>query len=223
MLEAIKSCLVEYDGELIQVTRGRTRVAPDHPIAKARPDAFRRAIGSRSNDAGRERVYASGLGEEFAAVPSELQPQPAPVTSAQIKEMWARRGGPSLKPPRYRLASRTTTRLSEARSPFAIRLAPIAKASLISDLRSAMADGELEAGAALFGRRPASWQGYVDISDVATISPQATRQSTSFYRDPDHDATEAIRIRRQSGGSVVECGFWHCHPSGGPLPSDLIR
>jgi integrative and conjugative element protein (TIGR02256 family) len=219
MLEAIKSCLVEYDGELIQVTRGRTRVAPDHPIAKARPDAFRPAIASRSNDPGRERVYASGLGEEFAAVPSELQPQPDAVTSERIKALWAKRGGPRPKSPRWELPVNTKTTLSDNSSRFSVSLAAMARKDLIGDIEATSARDQLEFGAAVFGLRVKSWDTHIRISQIGEAGPNGCRTATSFGRDHVFDAVQNRRVREQSGGIVTEIGMWHSHLIDDPTPS----
>jgi hypothetical protein len=40
MLVATQSFAATYDGELIGVRRGRTRVAPDHPLARMHPHRF---------------------------------------------------------------------------------------------------------------------------------------------------------------------------------------
>jgi HK97 family phage major capsid protein len=39
-LVARRTFSTEYDGETIQITAGRTRIAPDHPLAGENPDAF---------------------------------------------------------------------------------------------------------------------------------------------------------------------------------------
>ena len=215
MLEAIQSFTIRYGDEIVQVIKGQTRLAEGHEIAKANPRAFRPVVGSGSG--GRDRVYASGLGEELTAtVPSDSAYQ-QPVAGSRaadidVAALWRKRGGPRPKPPRYRLGSRTQTRLSDSPSKYAVRLAPTARQDLISDLRATTISDNREVGAAIFGPRPVSWATVVEVTRIGTAG-DALRWPRAIARDHAHDARQAQEIRRQTDGQACEIGYWHSHPA----------
>jgi proteasome lid subunit RPN8/RPN11 len=198
MLQAVRNLVVRYGAEEIRLFAGRSRVAEDHPIAKANPESFRTVPGSGRG--ARTRILGVGTANMV----------PAPVVTTSPRADYGR------EPWRILLGNqfcRTSDRPSRVR----VRLAAPARAQLMENVERTTGLDELESGGMCFG--PPMRDG---LLEVIGVSSGAGERGRDFYKpNLSHDARLVAEAERSG---LVQVGDWHSHPSSYRAPSqqDLL-
>jgi hypothetical protein len=234
MLKATRSF---HDAEYGQVTAGRTRVVPDHDLARRYPDAF--VPVESPYDGMRYRVMREGrmhgatdeyLAGAEHAVPSagvttngkrsapHQEPMPPWHLPARLRGMGSAPQQAPL-PPWHLARVREEAPVVELRldetSSVRVALADSARRT-INEAARASRDGK-ETGGPLFGP-PSLWEPSLSVA-VARGPGQGVRHVGAF--DIDHLQTLLLEQDFERAGSDLrEIGFWHTHPGRGDVPSD---
>jgi hypothetical protein len=194
MLEAIHSFTAQYDGELVQVRSGRTRVIEGHPIALEHPDCFEPLRGERRP--ARDRIHAGGTAHLRTATVA-LPSQPRHLES-------------------WRLLGRSRScRVGYRDSATRLRFTAEARAGVLAELE--LGDPGRETGAILYG---AAHETLIEILAAVGAGPHAVRERSLFRFDPEWCRERDLEMAARG---LLPIGEMHSHPNGGgaPSPADL--
>jgi proteasome lid subunit RPN8/RPN11 len=186
VLVARRNFITRYGGDEVRLIAGQSHVIEGHPIASANPAAFE--PGRRRG--ARERIVAGGSATTRAVTPG----------SARLgREPWRLLAHPDCS---YR-----------DDGPWRVRLAPEARAAILTELRRTDRDGR-EIGGLLLGTMRDHLAEVVAATDGG---PAAARGRDRFRLDPQF-ALDVVE--RGRGRELGVMGFFHSHPAGLACPSE---